>query len=203
MLEYAVAIHHEFDRFPEQLVLYVGEAPLSMSGRLAGGGLSYECRIGDIREMDGETLLSSESLEDNVIAILCRLTDEGAALRRILTRIAESAPEVRSQALCELTILTGLRNLALMLEKETERMPILKDIMDHEIIGRERKRGMAIGREIGREEGQRKVVFILVEERFGPVPASARARIEALGEAELEVLAQRLLKAESLAELLG
>ncbi len=90
-------------------------------------------------------------------------------------------------------------------------MPILEDIMDHEIIGRERKRGMAIGREEGRAEGkaegkaegERKVILSLLEERFGPVPASARARIEALGEAELEVLARRLLKAESLAELLG
>ncbi len=149
--------------------------------------------------------------EDNLIGILGRLSDEVGAVRRILKRIAESAPESRAGALKELTILARLRSLVPVLERETERMPILEDIMDHEIIGRERKRGMAIGREEGRAEGkaegkaegERKVILSLLEERFGPVPASARARIEALGEAELEVLARRLLKAESLAELLG
>jgi len=78
--------------------------------------------------------------------------------------------------------------------------------MDHEIIGRERKRGFAIGREegreIGRAEAERKVILIVLKERFGPVPASARDRIEKLGAPEPEVLARRLLKAESIEELL-
>src|SRR5580693_3969111 len=34
MLEYSVAIKRAFGRFPEQLVLYVGEAPIRMEGSL-------------------------------------------------------------------------------------------------------------------------------------------------------------------------
>jgi hypothetical protein len=64
-------------------------------------------------------------------------------------------------------------------------MPISEDIMDHEIIGRERKRGMA--------EGKRELILSQLEERFSKVPASARGRVEAMSAAEIEVLARRLL----------
>jgi len=207
MLEYAVAIHRRFDRYPRQLVLYVGEKPARMKDRIEEPELSFRCAIRDIRELDGEALLASDSLEDNLIGILGRLPDEAGAVRRVLEKIAESAPEMRAGALAELTILARLRNLVPLLEKETERMPILEDIMDHEIIGRERKRGIAIGREEGRQEGrqegERKVIVSLLEERFGPLPPTARERIDQLGEPELATLTRRLLKAESIKELLG
>jgi predicted transposase YdaD len=203
MLEYAVAIHRRFDRYPRQLVLYVGDKPARMKDRIEEPDLTFRCAISDIRVLDGEALLASDSLEDNLIGILGRVPDEAAAVRRVLAKIAESAPELRAGALAELTILARLRNLVPLLEKETERMPILEDIMDHEIIGRERKRGIAIGREEGREEGERKVIFSLLEERFGSLSASARERIDKLGAPELETLARRLLKAASIDELLG
>ena len=72
-------------------------------------------------------------------------------------------------------------------------MPILDDIMDHEVIGRERRRGMA--------EGERTVILSQIAERFGPVPAWVRDRIEMLVAPELEQLALRLLKVQTLEEL--
>ena len=68
-----------------------------------------------------------------------------------MKKIAENPAEVRAAALRELTILARLRNLVSIVERETERMPILEDIMDHEIIGRERKRG------------QRAMIHLLIE----------------------------------------
>ena len=155
MLEYAVAIHRRFDRYPRQLVLYVGEKPARMKDRIVEPELSFRCAIRDIRELDGEALLASDSLEDNLIGILGRLPDEAGAVRRVLEKIPESAPRCGRRA-GEMTILARLRNLVPLLEKETERMPILEDIMDHEIIGRERKRGIAIGRKKdGRKDGRK------------------------------------------------
>jgi predicted transposase YdaD len=153
MLEYAVAIHRKFDRFPTQLVLYVGSAPVRMKGRIAGGGVTFACAIKDIRTLDGDALLASENLDDNLIGILGTVADEGAAIRKVLASIERCDPDERTIALTELTILARLRNLVPRLEKETERMPILEDIMDHEIIGRERKRGMELGMERGIERG--------------------------------------------------
>jgi len=207
MLEYAVGIHRAFDRFPEQLVLYVGEAPLRMTRAVSGPALSFECAMIDIRELDSEPLLESRALEDNIIAVLARLTDKVAAVRQILGKIAESAADRRAGALTELMILAGLRSLAAVIKKEMERMPILNDIMDHEVIGRERKIGIALGREEGMQKGlqtgERRVILSQVADRFGPIPDWARERIERCSAPELEKLALRVLKARTLEDLLS
>ena len=223
MLEYSLAIERKFGRFPEQAVLYVGAAPLLMERFLKGPRLSFDCPILDVRELDSEPLLASSRLEDNVIAILTRLDNEREAVRRILAKIAMSEPGVRATAMSELMTLAGLRKLETVIERETEQMPILDDIMDHEVLGRERKRGIALGREKGLEEGlaeglakglerglaeglakgEQRVVLRLIGKRFGPVPVWARKRIEALSGPALEQVGLRLLDASSLEELLG
>ena len=59
----------------------------------------------DIRELDGERLLESEDVGDNVIAILTRLRDHRDAVRRIVERIAGLMPAERATALGQLLIL--------------------------------------------------------------------------------------------------
>jgi hypothetical protein len=78
-------------------------------------------------------------------------------------------------------------------------MPILDDIMDHEVIGRERKRGIALGR----AEGERLVIFRQIGKRFGPVPDWAKRRLDEISGVDLERVELRLLDAASLEELLG
>lgn len=105
MAEYALAIYWKFRKRPEQLVLYVGDAPLRMKGQFWG----FECRILDIREFDGAGLLESERLQENVIAILLRPADKRGVLRWILQRIASANPAERSRALAGLFVLAKLR----------------------------------------------------------------------------------------------
>jgi len=89
-------------------------------------------------------------------------------------------------------------------------MPILNDIMDHPVLGRERKRGIEIGLEKGlerglakgRQEGELLLLMRQINQRFGPVTAPVRKRIEALPAARLEKIGLRLLDAHSLDELL-
>lgn len=193
MLEYAISIQSAFERFPEQLVLYVGEAPLRMTSRIDLPGLSFECRIVDVRELDGEELLQSPYLEDNIMALLARLTDRVGTVRRILRRIMQSDPAQRSDAIAELIILAGLRSLATVVEREIEQMPILDDIMDHPVIGRERRYGIAVG--------ERAIILIQMAKRYGAVPDWARERIESLNAPELEKLASKLLDAPTIEDL--
>jgi hypothetical protein len=202
MLEYATSIYRQFGRFPEQVVLYVGAAQLRMNGELAGSGVQFRCRMVDIRELDGDRLIAGGRLEDNVIAVLMRLGDESDAVRRILKRIARCGPRRRTEALRELMLLAGLRDLGSTIEREAKQMPILNDIMDHPVLGRERKRGIEIGLERGRQEGERLLVMRQISQRFGPVAPALRKRIEALPPARLEKVALRLLDARSLDELL-
>jgi len=59
MLEYSLAIRRKFRRYPEQAVLYVGNAPLCMKKRETGPGLTYDSTIIDIRDLDTEPLLGA------------------------------------------------------------------------------------------------------------------------------------------------
>jgi len=211
MLEYATAIQRQFGQFPEQVVLYVGATRLRMKGELKGPQLAFHCRIVDIRELDGDQLIASGRVEDNVIAVLARLRHERAAVQRVLRRVASCGPRKRAQAFAELMLLAGLRNLGPFIEREAKQMPILNDIMDHPVLGRERKRGIAMGlekglekgRKEGRKEGERAIVLQLISQRFGPLPDPVRKRVETMPAPKLERITQRLLGASSLDELMS
>jgi len=203
MAEYALAVYRQFRQFPQQIVLYVGRAPLAMPELLASHSLAFRFRVVDIRDMDGDALLASPDANENVIAVLMGLGDKRAAVRRILARIAESDPGQRRIALAEFVILAGLRNLGAIIEEETKTMPILDDIMDHDLLGPVLRRGLQQGRAEGRVEGEQTVVVRQIEKRFGAVPPAARQRLEAMSAPELEEIALRLLDAGSLEELLG
>ena len=131
MAEYCLGVFRLFERFPRQVLLYVGEAPLRMESELRGDDVWFRYRVFDIRELDGERLLESEDVGDNVIAILTRLRDHKDAVRRIVERIAGLMPAERATALGQLLILAGLRHLEETVEWEARKMPILGDTLDN------------------------------------------------------------------------
>jgi len=65
-------------------------------------------------------------------------------------------------------------------------------------LGREIKRGI----EIGRVEGELRVLRRLMEARFGPIPDWAENKIAGYSSEQVESLAVRVSSAESLEELL-
>ena len=171
MAEYALAVYPSFRRFPQQTVLYVGRAPLGMPEFLAGHSLAFRCRVVDIRELDGDALLASANPEENVLAVLMRLSgDRRAAARKILERIAETDPGRRQIALREFIILAGLRNLREIIREQTKTLPILDDIMDHDILGPAVRQGFEQGRVEGRVEGAQTVVMRLTRSVSAPFP---------------------------------
>jgi predicted transposase YdaD len=215
MLQYFVDVLRTLGRYPLQLLVYVGDAPANMETMLHGSRLDYSYRLVDIRELDGERLLQSERVDDNIVALLTRLSDRRRAVQVVLERIARLELGERRSALDRLLILAGLRKtLGNLVEEEAQKMPILNDIRDHEVLGREyrkgleegRQEGRAEGREEGREEGRQGELLIvrrLIEKRFGPVPSSAAERLAKLSAQELEELSGRLLDARNLEDLLN
>ena len=77
-------------------------------------------------------------------------------------------------------------------------MPILNDILDHEVIGPEIKKGIQKGIEIG----ELKILRRLIKKRFGSVPNWAEERLAKLSAKELEELSVRVLDAKSIESLL-
>ncbi|HLY18756.1 MAG TPA: glycosyltransferase family 39 protein [Bryobacteraceae bacterium] len=69
-------------------------------------------RVVDMRELDGDLLLESGRIGDNVIAILARLRDHKEAVRKVVQRIAVLPRTERETALRQLLVLAGLRHLA-------------------------------------------------------------------------------------------
>ena len=198
MAEYALAILRQFGRMPIQLILYVGLAPAKMETLIQGPHLTFECRVMDIRELDGDRWLASDRIEDNVIAILMRFSDQIQAIRRILARIAEGEPAKRSAAMTELMLLAGLRKMGDIIKHEVQQMPILNDIMDHEVFGPL----ILQGRTEGRTEAEKELTLRLLAQRFGPLPGWARNRVESMPASQISLIALRVLDAANLEDLL-
>jgi len=207
MAEYKLGICRQYGRLPRQILLYVGEAPLRMPNELGDEDLSFRYSSVDIRSLDGEPLLASAELGDNVVAILARLRDHKEAVRRIVQRIAELPPAERQDACKQLMILAGLRRKEILslVQEEVLNMPITIDIRDvfapqfEEAEQRARQKG----RQEGRQEGELVILRRLIEKRFGAIPGWAEQRLSERPAAELEALGVRLLDAGSLEELLG
>ncbi len=85
-----------------------------------------------------------------------------------------------------------------LVEREARAMPVFNPIMDNKVLGREIRRGI----EIGRVEGELKVLRHLMEARFGPIPDWAENKVAGYSIEQLEAMAVRILSAESLEELL-
>ena len=161
-----------------------------MASELRSENVWFRYRAVDIRELDGERLLESEEVGDNVIAILARLRDHKDAVRRIVERIAGLMPAERATALGQLLILAGLRHLEETIEREARKMPIFGDILDNKVLGREFKRG------------ELAVLRRQIEKRFGAIPTWAEERLTGRAAADLEDLSVRVLDAESIEDLL-
>jgi hypothetical protein len=193
MAEYRLRVWRLFGKLPRQVLVYVGQAALKMEAELNGPALRYSYRLVDIRELDGERLLESPSVGDNIVAIPARLRDPRAAVRRVVDRIAMLPPADREEALARLAILVGLRKLGEVLEEEVARMPITEDIMEHDLFGPRLRKAMA--------EGELTLLRRQIEKRFGPIPAWAEGRLSALSPPQLEDLGERLLDAASVEQL--
>jgi len=125
MAEYALGTYRLLRKFPRQTVLYVGEAPLTMPDELRGSDFWARYRAIDVRDLDGEALLASDDVGDNVIAILTKLRDHREAVRKIVAKIGTLPESERNVATQQLVILAGLRRLEPMVQEEVKRMPII------------------------------------------------------------------------------
>ena len=109
MLEYGLAVLRKHHRYPTQVCIYVGEPPARMRTELRGPRLEYSYRLVDVRELDGERLLKSGRVDDNIIALLAGISDQREAARVVVQRIKRLREGERQSALARLVILAGLR----------------------------------------------------------------------------------------------
>jgi len=192
MLEYYGLLYQRYGQQPLQHVLYVGESPMTLVAQIDHTTLSFQYEAIDVRTLDGQPLLHSPVLEDNILALLCREGATRATVQRILGRIANLSGTAQTEALTTLLILAGLRHLQPLVREETQQMAITLDIENNPFL-----------RDIfeeGQIEGERALVRRQLERRFGVLPAWVEERIAAADTTALEQLGLRLLDATSLEE---
>ena len=205
MAEYALRTYRLYEVLPRQYVLYVGNDELRMPSELAGPDFLCRYEIIDIRSLDEESLLNSPFDSDNIMAILTNHRDRRETIRRILQRIATLEGGRRDESFKKLLILAGLRKLGDTIRAEVKHMPILDDIMDHDVLGpairQGRQQGMEEGRQRGVQEGERTILRGLINKRFGELPAWVDQRLATLSQSELEDLSLRLFDVRTIDEL--
>jgi predicted transposase YdaD len=186
-------------------VLYVGSERLRMPSELDTPDLTCRYTIVDIRHWNAEILLRSNHPGDAILSILGRDGNRMETVRRILERIAKMKQSSREIAFSKLMILAGIRQLGGVVEQEAKQMPILLDIMDHDVIGPAIRKGRKEGKAEGRLEGKIEEASAIAQRqlaaRFGPLSPATKKRLAKLTLPELEDLAIRLLTAKSIAEL--
>lgn len=105
-------------------------------------------------------------------------------------------PAVKANALKGLILLAGLRRLEDLIEREASQMPLLDDIMDNKVLGREYRRGL----EQGRHVGELAILLRQIERRFGAVAPELREKLAGMSAPELETIGLRILDARSVDE---
>jgi len=189
MLEYAVGIWRQEGSFPRQVLLYVGNEPLRIQSRIDTASLQYRFEVIDIRTLDGDKMLESESLAVSLLSVLAKNRDPLTALARIIMRLAGLMPERRKDIMQRFLILAGMRGLELQVREESNRMPITFDIMENKVLG------PAI------LEGEKKMLRLCLEARFGSLPEWVDERLANCTYKEAEALGVRFVTAQSLDEL--
>ncbi len=212
MAEYALAIMRRYGAYPTQLVLYVGNQKLRMKPEFRTEGMVCRYHQVDIRNLDGTALLESDRIEDNILAVLAGLEDSVQGIRSILARIAKLRKSLREPALQQLLLTCGIRGLSKVYEGELNSMPAIFDLAkEDELFASYLERGRRTGLEIGLEEGLKKgrvegarhVVRLVLEKRFGRLPAPIVKRLDKLTDAQVQELAVAIVDARSLQELFG
>ncbi len=216
--EYQFGTARMLKRMPRQVVLFIGPDRLTMPDSTRGADHYLRWHFVDVRELDGEALLDSPHLGDNVVAVLTRLGTQAGVVRKVLERIATGPGAERGEALTELAILSGLRRLSEEVREEASRMPVTYDLMENAVFGPSIREGLARGLAEGMEkgiaqgleqgllkgrvEGQLEILTTMIEGRFGkPLPAGTLKRLTSMSAAQLTATGLRLFDAHRIEDL--
>lgn len=206
MLQYYFLLYRVYRKTPVQQVLYVGSGVMDMPNRIRHPHLNYEFALIDIRTLRGDELLASESITDNIFALLCGQPGGPAALRAILNNLTEFNENARQDFLSKLFILSDLRGLGPFLRLEVATMPVVFNLRENPVFApyfaeaenQGRAEGRTEGRSQGIQQGVRRTLRHLLERRFGILPLQVHDQLEDASLSELETWSERVLDAKSL-----
>jgi len=109
MLKYASLIYENYDEFPQQMVLYVGNRDIKIKSKIKKKNLRYNYEVKDIREFDCSKLIESDDITDNIMAILCNIKDIDKLFAKLQEKLLNLESKKREDYLRKLFYLLRLR----------------------------------------------------------------------------------------------
>lgn len=202
-LVYFAIINRDYAIMPRQIVFWVGKGPVGVDNGLDcdDPDLRYRFRMVDARSIVAKTLVESGNVGEAIFAILCKYDDAEELVDKICARIlSELPPDEQRDAVAKLLVLSGLRDVTPVVKEKLKRMPIAIDIHENAFLDEIWKQGEAKGESHGRLVGARETLRDMMEMKFGPLPDSIQARIEAAPDLDqIKSWSRRVLHAAALA----
>ena len=188
--EYYLGFWRLLDEHVEQVLLYAGQRPLTISPVFETPCMRYEFRILDLKTWDGEPLLASEDWGDNVLALLTAVEQE-RVLQRVEAQIRKLQGEEQRNAASLFVIISGIMGIG----KDVARRINMIDIMENEVIGPAIRQGI--------QQGKMEALSRLLATKFGSLPEPVVTRLHQAPEDELLIWLDRVLTAHTLEEVFG
>ncbi|MBF0462302.1 MAG: DUF4351 domain-containing protein [Magnetococcales bacterium] len=199
LMYYTFIRQHYPDKKLVQKVLYVGEAKWNAQTGIQEDRLSFQYDVVDIRDIDCQELMASPLLEENILAILCRMGNQNETIRQILCRISALPDKARADALAKLLILSRLRRLETIVKMEAEEMALTFNVMENDVL-----RPLFVQERVdGRQEGEAAMLTRQLQRRFGELPPWASARIAQAEPPALKEWSLRILDAPTIESVLA
>lgn len=202
-LEYYLLLTRLYKQPPIQYVIYFGAAPMTMRRSINHPTLQFSYNLIDIRLLNTNILLGSESLADNVLAVFGKGLPQAEIIRRILEKFKALAQNEQRDWMAKLMILSGLRGAEEIVQEEAQKMGISTDIRDNKFFQEAFHLGIEQGVGQGIEQGEAKALRSLLVEKFGGISEAIEQRLSSLTAAEIEIALKRVLKANQIEDVFG
>ncbi|MEO5327833.1 MAG: DUF4351 domain-containing protein [Magnetococcus sp. THC-1_WYH] len=199
MLTYYSSIRQRYpNKVLVQKVLYVGLKEWHPESAIEEPNLSFRYEVVDIRSIDCRALMDSPSLEENILAILCRIDNQKEVIQEVLYRISELPIKARADALTKLVVLSRLRRLEMVVKTEAEEMSLTFNLMENDVFRPIIMKMQMESEQIGEQKGEAKMLIHQLQRRFGDVPEWVNEKIAKAESSSLETWGLRIFDAQSL-----
>lgn len=162
MLKYAILIKELYKQFPKQMVLYLSEKVIR-DEPIVTQSLQYNYETKHIKDMDCKVLMQSSDINDNILAVLCKIEDFDRFIDKLKERLLNLKEHQRKDYLQKLSFLLRLRpNLYARIEnmnKGDKFMPLILEEKRDPLYKKGIIQGIEQGIERGLKKGQRNGKF--------------------------------------------
>jgi predicted transposase/invertase (TIGR01784 family) len=207
MADYRLRVYRRFpNKQMRQVVIYLtpSSSELVYQNVFEIPGTRHEFEVIRLWEQPTQPFLESTGLLP--LAVLTQTPDQAQTLRQVAARV-EAIPELRVQSnvAASAGILAGLvlkRDfINQMLRRELMQQSVIYQEWREELLQEGRQAGWQAGRQEGEQAGEARLILRQLNRRFGSLPSTIEAQVQALTLPQIEALGEALLDFAQLSDL--